>query len=104
MRSLRLALASLLLGATAFAAPPERRDGPGTSGLEDRLVAGLQVRRPADRDYIGRVVGMVEEGRLPPKLVDATFLWAVRRRQRHPLPAFREALRLQADRLGIAVE
>jgi hypothetical protein len=104
MRSLRLALASLLLGATAFAAPPEGRDGPGTTGLEDRLVAGLQVRRPADRDYIGRVVGMVEEGRLPPKLVDATFLWAVRRRQRHPLPAFREALRLQADRLGIAVE
>ncbi|MBU6277295.1 MAG: hypothetical protein KGQ61_11715 [Planctomycetes bacterium] len=105
MRSLRLAVAFLLLGATSIAAPlPEGRDDSGSVGLEGRLVAGLQVRRPADRDYIGRVVGMVEEGRLPPKLVDATFLWAVRRRQRHPLPAFREALRLQADRLGIAVE
>lgn len=103
MRPLRLALAGLLLGATALATPPEGRDG-AAAGLEDRLLAGLQVRRPADRDYIGRVVGMVEEGRLPPKLVDATFLWAVRRRQRHPLPAFREALRLQADRLGIDVE
>lgn len=85
-----------------WAAAPE--DTAGRPSLEDRLTTGLQVRRPSDAAYIGRVVELVEEGKLPAKLVDSTFLWAVRRRQRHPLPAFREALRLQADRIGIEIE
>ncbi|NBV46772.1 MAG: hypothetical protein EBR86_14320 [Planctomycetia bacterium] len=85
-----------------WSAAPE--PSAGRTSLEDRLTTGLQVRRPADAAYIGRVVELVEEGKLPAKLVDSTFLWAVRRRQRHPLPAFREALRLQADRIGVEIE
>ena len=103
MHLLRAAVVLFLLAtATGWSAEPAA--SPAQPSLEDRLTAGLQARRPADVAYIGRVVEMVEEGKLPAKLVDSTFLWAMRRRQRHPLPAFREALRLQADRLGIDVE
>ncbi|MFZ4732864.1 MAG: hypothetical protein ACOYK7_10055 [Pirellulales bacterium] len=92
----------VLVSAHGRAAEPDAP--PAQPSLEDRLTTGLQARRPADVAYIGRVVDMVEQGKLPAKLVDSTFLWAVRRRQRHPLPAFREALRLQADRIGIEIE
>jgi hypothetical protein len=37
-------------------------------------------------------------------VVDSTFLWAIRRRQSYPFPAFQKALRIQADRLGIAID
>lgn len=69
--------------------------------LEDRLRTGLRVRRPEDAEFIATVVHRVNAGDLPRKLVDSTFMWAVRRRQKYPFPAFEQALRLQAERLGV---
>lgn len=69
--------------------------------LEDRLRTGLRVRRPEDGEFIAEVVRRVNAGDLPRKLVDSTFIWAVRRQKKYPFPAFEQALRLQAERLGV---
>jgi hypothetical protein len=45
----------------------------------------------------------VQEGRLPAKVVDATYLWAVNRGRKYPFPAFEQALRIKAARLGAAL-
>ena len=51
-----------------------------------------------------RVAEMVRAGQLPAKVVDSTFLWAIRRGRTYPFPAFQRALRIQADRLGITID
>ncbi|MFM9197528.1 MAG: hypothetical protein ACKOWG_17670 [Planctomycetia bacterium] len=69
--------------------------------LEDQLKTGLKARRPEETEFIEEVVRLVDTGRLPRKLVDSTFAWALKRRQTYPFPAFERALRLQADKLGV---
>jgi hypothetical protein len=54
--------------------------------------------------FIETVVRRVEEGRLPEKLVDSTYLYAVRRGKKYPFPAFEHVIRLQADKLGVPLE
>jgi len=94
---LSLAL-SALPGPGAFAEEPV--GGAQVISLEDQLNTGLKTRRPEETEFIEKVARLVNEGKLPRKLVDSTFMWAVRRRQTYPFPAFERALRLQADRLG----
>lgn len=89
--------------------------GPGTLGdepqaprgevmsLEDRLVAGLKARRPEDVAFLERVATLVDEGRIPEKVVNSTLAWAQRRGRNYPLPSFRRALKIQADRLGVSL-
>jgi hypothetical protein len=95
---LSLAL-SALPGPNAFAEEPV--GGAQVISLEDQLNTGLKTRRPEETEFIEKVARLVNEGKLPRKLVDSTFMWAVRRRQTYPFPAFERALRLQADRLGV---
>jgi hypothetical protein len=71
------------------------------AGLEDRLKAGLRARLPAEEDFIEQVVMLVRTGRLPGKLVDSTYIWAIERRKDYPFPAFEKALRLQAEKIGV---
>ena len=73
-----------------------------TAGLKDRLERGLKARRPSEFQFIGRVVKLVEVGRLPIRLVNDTFFWA-RSRRSHPFQYFEAALRLRAKRLGIEI-
>jgi hypothetical protein len=75
--------------------------GAEVISLEDQLKTGLKARRPEETEFIEEVVRLVDTGRLPRKLVDSTFSWALRRRQTYPFPAFERALRLQADKLGV---
>jgi len=83
---------------------PATEDGKTAVTLESRLTTGLKARRPEDVEFVERVAEMVRTGQLPAKVVDSTFLWAIRRRQSYPFPAFQKALRIQADRLGIAID
>ena len=104
--TLLLALLPSLAAPHAFAAdggdePAETRTA---ASIEDRLTIGLKARRPEDVAWLERVAGMVREGRMPAKVVDSTYLWALRRRQAYPFPSFRRALELQADRLGIEID
>ena len=91
------ALAAAPLAARADDPPPAGR----TAGLEDRLKAGLRAQLPAEVDFIAKVVILVRTGKLPGKLVDSTYIWAIERRKEYPFPAFEKALRLQAQKIGV---
>lgn len=102
-------LAVATLAVTMLAATPPtalcRADEPPRTGtvlgLEDRLSTGLRVRRPEDAAFIEEVARLVRSGRLPVKLVDSTYLWAIARQGKYPFPLFERALRIQAGRLGV---
>lgn len=92
----------------AFAALPSARctgeeplGGAEVISLEDQLKTGLRARRPEETEFVAAVARLVDSGRLPRKLVDSTFIWAVRRGKRYPFPAFQQAIRLQAEQLGV---
>lgn len=70
--------------------------------LETRLKNGLQPRLPSETRFMTAVVDHVNTGRLPQKLVDSTYLWALQRDRRHPFASFEKALRIQAARLGVS--
>lgn len=106
MRSTILVIAAMLVGT---AGPADSaiavgfNDASADVPLADRLKAGLRARRPEEQDFLDGVARLVDTGRLPRKLVDSTYMWAIRRRQDYPLPAFERALRLQSERLGVDV-
>ena len=99
-----LSAATLEIQARADDVAPATEDGKTAVTLDSRLTTGLNARRPDDVEFVERVAEMVRTGQLPAKVVDSTFLWAIRRRQSYPFPAFQKALRIQADRLGIAID
>lgn len=102
-------LPAIFVGLLALApALPARGDEPEAPRgevmtLEDRLVTGLRARRPEDVAFLERVAALVEEGKLPEKVVNSTLAWAQRRGRNYPLPSFRRALELQADHLGVSL-
>jgi hypothetical protein len=110
----QLLIAASVAGVLSASSPPRQvraddvapatEDGKTAVSLESRLTTGLKARRPEDVEFVERVAGMVERGKLPAKVVDSTYLWAIRRRQSYPFPAFQRALTLQADRLGITID
>ena len=79
-------------------------DRGGVASLADRLKTGLRVKAPRDVAFVDMIVERVQEGRLPEKLVDSTYLWAVRRGKKYPFPAFEHVIRLQADKLGVPLD
>jgi hypothetical protein len=85
----------------ARAAEPAAR--AAIASLEDRLKAGLKVRAPADVAFCDRVIEAVRAGEIPAQVVDSTYLWAVRRGKKYPFPAFRQAIRVKAERLGVTL-
>jgi len=107
MRSMRrpavFVLITLVLSAlpgTAARAEDSAAAGEVVS-LEDQLKTGLRPRLPQESEFLEDVARAVDTGRLPRKLVNSTFVWAVRRRQTYPFPAFERALRMQAEKLGV---
>jgi hypothetical protein len=78
------------------------------ASLRDQLRVGLKAVTKADLAFIDLVVQKVNEGKLPRKLVDSTFLWA---RNRHrtrptthplrPMVYFQPALVLRAKAIGV---
>jgi hypothetical protein len=98
-----LILATLALASVSGTSPraEEPVGGAEVISLEDQLKTGLKARRPEETEFIEEVARLVNAGKLPRKLVDSTFMWALRRRTNYPFPAFERALRLQADQLGV---
>jgi len=95
---------SCLVGVGLSVAGSRAEESPGVGSvvsMEDRLAKGLKARQPHEFEFVDEVVAMVHAGRLPAKLVDSTFLWALQRQQRYPFPLFERALRLQANRIGV---
>jgi len=106
VRRIAMVMATLCLISPAglgHAESPKMERG-GTTALEDRLKTGLRVQAPRDVKFIEAVASKVRDGRLPEKLVDSTYLWAVRRGKKYPFPAFEHVIRLQAGKLGVPLE
>ena len=106
VRRIAMVMATLCLISPAVlghAESPEMERG-GITALEDRLKTGLRVQAPRDVKFIEAVASKVRDGRLPEKLVDSTYLWAVRRGKKYPFPAFEHVIRLQAGKLGVPLE
>lgn len=107
--TLLLGLALLMGSTTAWGQTNQRREPT----LRQRLVAGLQVRRPSEFAFIDAVVDTVDRGDLPERLVDRFFFWARNRssgksiyskRIRRPIIDFQAGLTVQANKLKIAIE
>jgi len=76
--------------------------------LAEQLRYGLRVSVKSDKQFIDHVVALVQQGKLPKKLVDSTFLWARQRsarksrsRELRPMVYFKPALVLRAKRIGV---
>lgn len=100
----RLAVAMLLgivtvAGAVRPRAAPAATDAAGT--LAEQLKTGLRVQSPRDVAFCDEVARLVRSGRLPAQVVDATYVWAIRRGRKYPFPAFEHALRVKAERLDV---
>jgi len=99
--------AIVVAAVTAAPCPARADDSPRTGGgaevisLEDQLKTGLRTRRPEEEEFVEEIVRLVNAGRLPRKVVESTYFWAVNRRQTYPFPAFERALRLRAEKLGV---
>ncbi len=94
---LALGLGLGLLIATATADSPI---APGGPNLQTTLEKGLRARRPVEFEFIASVVQMVDDGTLPPSIVQTSFLWA-RKKKPYPFPYFRQSLRVQAQQIGV---
>ncbi len=79
-----------------------------TISLSDQLRTGLKAFTKSDFDFINKVTDQVNQGKLPRRLVDGTFLWArdraarrSRLRELRPMVYFRPALVQRAKRIGV---
>jgi hypothetical protein len=81
---------------------PKPFDGGGVTGLDLRtqLQKGLKARRPVEFEYIDQIIELVEEGKLPRKLVVTTYL-AAQQQSRRQLQYFQLALAARARGLDV---
>ena len=96
-----LLLALLCSGLAVAAEPPIDAGGVTGLDLKTQLEKGLEARRPVEFEYVAKIVKLVEEGKLPRKLVASTFVWA-RRKPYLKLQYF--AFALQTRSRGLHVE
>jgi len=99
-----------LLAATMLGTPaPAQTSGRRQPTLRERLVAGLQVRRPSEFAYIDAVIDTVNRGELPVTLVNRVFFWArakapSSRSTQRGIIYFQPGLNRLATRLRIDIE
>jgi len=96
-----------LLVAGQGSVEPTQNQGRRLS-LAEQLRYGLRASVKSDKQFINHVVALVQQGKLPKKLVDSTFLWARQRaarksrsRELRPMIYFKPALVLRAKRIGV---
>lgn len=97
-----LVLVLAICCAHAGADGPLPFDGGGVTGLtlKTQLQKGLKARRPVEFQYIDQIIDLVEEGKLPRKLVVTTYL-AAQQQPRRPLQYFQLALAARARGLNV---
>lgn len=109
MSRLGFGLAATAWGILVVGGAASAQTGPTREPtLRERLVAGLQVRRPSEFEFIDAVIDTVDRGELSPKLVDRMFFWARSRQPRgnhhRPIVYFQPGLVRVAERLGVEIE
>jgi hypothetical protein len=109
MKRLLLVLVTLTVLGIAFVPPATVTGGTVATqtgevnlrALNDMLVKGLKATRPDEKIYIGEVVRLVGEKKLPVALVYASFQYARKRRPDYPFPYFRYSIKTLAKRQGV---
>lgn len=99
-----LASLALMAGARLTHAESPATERGGVASLEDRLKSGLRVKAPRDVRFVEAVAERVRDGRIPAKVVDTTYFWAVNRGKKYPFPAFEYSIRIQAAKLGVPLD
>jgi hypothetical protein len=101
----RLGLAALLLPALAFESRTYAEETANfeIQTLQQALEVGLKARQPQDFAFIGTVVALAQNGRLPLAMIETTFHWARRQHAYYPFPYFQQGLRIRARRIGVAL-
>lgn len=67
--------------------------------LQQMLEKGLKARRKSELQYIAEVVALVEEGKLPEKVVNGAFFQS--RRTRRPMQHFQFSLEARGKKLRL---
>lgn len=104
--------ASPSMGQITFGAPTGRtrtsqkqfRGSGRVASLKDQLNAGLKTRRDVEKQFVDKVVKLVQTGKLPVKLVVETMQYARQKPTKHPFQYFQRALALRAARLNVAIK
>ena len=107
-----LTIASVGLSQTTFAAANNStrlaarqfRGSGRVASLKDQLKSGLKARRDVEFTFIDNVVKLVEQRKLPVKLVVETFQYARQKPTGYPFQYFQRALALRAARIGVTLK
>jgi len=72
---------------------------------EEQLNAILKTRRDEEKEFIAKIVDLIEEDKLPRKVVDTSFKWVRNKRPGTPYPFvyFERVLRFQTKKLKIDI-
>jgi hypothetical protein len=85
-------------------APAQAQLSPGEQiSLRETLEKGLRVRTDRERQYIGRVVALIDQGVLPKDLVLSVFQKARFKNRDVPIVWFRFALAKLAAEKGVEI-
>lgn len=107
LKHLPIAVVSMAyLTRSAEAADPPSSGGGGKPAgfdLKKQLETGLKARRPSDFSYIQWIVTKVENGSLPRKLVEESFVFARQQNSDYPIVYFQFCLKKLAQRAGVAL-
>lgn len=105
-------IAAPTIGQILFGAPAgstrlsehQFRGSGRVASLSDQLKSGLKARRDVEFQFIAHVVKLVQDGKLPVKLVVETMQYARKKPTKYPFQYFQRALSLRAARLGVRLK
>ncbi|MBI2823893.1 MAG: hypothetical protein HYX69_04275 [Planctomycetia bacterium] len=109
IRDLARAACAMLLFGVAIGPAAAKAAGPTKSGpavqvtLKQQLEQGLKCRRPIEFQFVDRVAILVEQGKLPIKLVNICYDWSLKRSSSRPWVYFQRSLTELAKRQGFAL-
>lgn len=93
----------LVFGPLAANAGPTK-SGPAVQvTLKQQLEKGLKCRRPIEFEFVDRVATLVEEGKLPIRLVNICYAWSLQRSSFRPWVYFQRSLTELARREGFSL-
>ncbi len=73
--------------------------------LDVELVkAALRTGTPAQDEFVEAVVALTNAGALPRKIVEGTYYWAMRKKERLRFQYFKRALIVRLSRAGIKLQ
>ena len=77
----------------------------GWDEYEERLNAVLKTRLDAEKEYVGVIVQLARDRKIPLKLVDVSWTWARKNRPwtKYPFVYFARIIKLQGDKIGVEV-